>query len=79
MLVVSWVMRRVRIWKNSKLAVGFRGCALRVIDHEAVLLDPKLFSSLVRSCRSVVLLKVETKAWTADKQQPVALLARTAC
>jgi hypothetical protein len=28
---------------------------LRVIDHEAVLLDPKLFSSLVH--RSVVLLK----------------------
>ena len=48
-------MPRVRIWENSELPVGFRGCLLRVIDHEAVLLDPKLFSSLVH--RSVVLLK----------------------
>jgi hypothetical protein len=45
--VVLWIMTRVRIWGNSGLSVGFRGCCLRVIDHEAVLLDPKLFSSLV--------------------------------
>jgi hypothetical protein len=46
---------------------------LRVIDHEAVLMDPKLFSSSVR--RSVVSGVVETWVWTADKQ-PVALLAK---
>jgi hypothetical protein len=46
-----------------------------VIDHEAVLMDPKLFSSWVH--RSVVSVSgvVETKVWTADKQ-PVALLAK---
>jgi hypothetical protein len=44
-----------------------------VIDHEAVLMDPKLFSSWVH--RSVVIGGVvETEVWTADKQ-PVALLA----
>jgi hypothetical protein len=26
MLVVSWVMARVRIWENIELSVGFRGC-----------------------------------------------------
>jgi hypothetical protein len=25
-LVVSWVMTRVRIWENIELSVGFRGC-----------------------------------------------------
>jgi hypothetical protein len=41
-------MARARIWENSELSVGFRSWLLRVIDHEAVLLDPKLFpSSLV--------------------------------
>jgi hypothetical protein len=45
---------------------------LRVTDHEAVLMDPKLFLSWVH--RSVVLL-IETGVWTADKQ-PVALLAK---
>jgi hypothetical protein len=44
-----------------------------VIDHEAVLMDPKLFSSWVH--RLVVLLIVETGVWTANKQ-PVALLAK---
>jgi hypothetical protein len=44
-----------------------------LIGHEAVLMDPKLFSSWVH--RSVVLLKLETGVWTADKQ-PVALLAK---
>jgi hypothetical protein len=46
---------------------------LRVIDHEAVLMDPKLFSSWVH--RSVVCGVVETGVCTADKQ-PVALLAK---
>jgi hypothetical protein len=39
--------------------------------HEAVLMDPKLFSSWVGSQVSDV---TETGVWTADKQ-PVALLA----
>jgi hypothetical protein len=26
MLVVSWIMTRVRIWENIELSVGFRGC-----------------------------------------------------
>jgi hypothetical protein len=43
-----------------------------VIDHEAVLMDPKLFSSWVHRLVSGV---VETKVWTAD-MQPVALLAK---
>jgi hypothetical protein len=43
-----------------------------VIDHEAVLMDPKLFSSWVHRQASGV---VETGVWTADKQ-PVALLAK---
>jgi hypothetical protein len=50
-------MARVWIWENSeRVACGFL-LLLRVTDHEAVLLllDPKLFSSLVP--RSVVLLK----------------------
>jgi hypothetical protein len=45
---------------------------LRVIDHEAALVDPNLFSSLVRRSVSGV---VETGVWTAEKQ-PVALLAK---
>jgi hypothetical protein len=43
-----------------------------VVDHEAVLLDPNLFSSLVPRPGSGV---VERKVWTADKQ-PEALLAK---
>jgi hypothetical protein len=43
-----------------------------VADHEAVLLDPNLFSSLVPR---PVAINVETAVWTADKQ-PVALLAK---
>jgi hypothetical protein len=46
---------------------------LRVIDHEAVLMDPKLFSSWVH--RSVVLLK-RRFGRQANSQQPVALLAK---
>jgi hypothetical protein len=46
---------------------------LRVIDHEAVLMDPKLFSSWVH--RSVVLLK-RRFGRQASSQQPVALLAK---
>ena len=57
---------------KHRVVCGF-SWLLRVIDHEAVLGDPKLFSSWVH--RSVVLLVVKTKAWTADKQ-PVALLAK---
>jgi hypothetical protein len=47
-------MARVRIWEKHRVACGF-SWLLRVIDHEAALMDPKLFSSWVR--RSVVLLK----------------------
>ena len=54
---------------KHRVVCGF-SWLLRVIDHEAVLMDPKLFSSWVH--RLVV---VETKVWTADKQ-PVALLAK---
>jgi hypothetical protein len=45
---------------------------LRVIDHEAALMDPKLFSSWVH--RSVVLSKRRSGRQT---KQPVALLAKT--
>jgi hypothetical protein len=56
MLVVSWIMTRVRFWENIELSVGFRGCCvLRVIGHEEVPVDPKKVSSWVH--RSVVLLK----------------------
>jgi hypothetical protein len=49
-------MTRVRIWENIGLSVGCGvSWLLRVIDHEAVLMEPKLFSSWVH--RSVVLLK----------------------
>jgi hypothetical protein len=54
MLVVSWIMTRVRIWEKHRVVCGF-SWLLRVIDHEAVLMDLKLFSSWVH--RSVVLLK----------------------
>jgi hypothetical protein len=47
-------MTRVRIWEKHRVVYGF-SWLLRVIDHEAVLMDPKLFSSWVH--RSVVLLK----------------------
>ena len=56
---------------KHRVVCGF-SWLLRVIDHEAVLMDPKLFSSWVHRSVSGV---VETKAWTADKQ-PVALLAK---
>jgi hypothetical protein len=62
---------RVNLGKH-RVVCGF-SWLLRVADHEAVLMDPKLFSSWVR--RSVVLLKREFRVWTADKQ-PVALLAK---
>jgi hypothetical protein len=55
MLVVSWIMTLVWIWEaKHRVACGF-SWLLRVIDHEAVLMDPKLFSSWVR--RLLVLLK----------------------
>jgi hypothetical protein len=73
MLVVSWIMTRVRTWKTHRVVCGF-SWLLRVIDHEAaVLMDPKLFSSWVHS--SQVSGVVETGVWTADKQ-PMALLAK---
>jgi hypothetical protein len=53
-LVVSWIMTRVRIWEKHRVVCGF-SWLLRVIDHEAVLMDPELFSRWVH--RSVVLLK----------------------
>jgi hypothetical protein len=65
-VVVSWVMTRVRIWEKHRVVCGF-SWLLRVIGHEAVLMDPKLFSSWVH--RPVVLLKRGFGVWTADKQQ----------
>ena len=56
---------------KQRVACGFLWLLLRVIDHEAALLDPKLFSGLVR--RSVVLLKRRCGRQT---KQPVALLAK---
>jgi hypothetical protein len=47
---------------KHRVVYGF-SWLLRGIDHEAVLMDPKLFSSWVR--RSVVCV-VETGVWTAD-------------
>jgi hypothetical protein len=69
MLVVSWIMTRVNLGKH-RVVCGF-SWLLRVADHEAVLVDPKLFSSWVTQVSGVV----ETEVWTADKQ-PVALLAK---
>ena len=52
----SWIESRVRFSGLGKYwVVCGVSWLLRVIDHEAVLMDPKLFSSWVR--RSVVLLK----------------------
>jgi hypothetical protein len=73
MLVVSLIMTRVWIWENMHRVVCGFSWLLRVIDHEAVLMDPKLFSSWVH--RSVVLLKRRFGRQTTDKQ-PVALLAK---
>jgi hypothetical protein len=74
MLVVSCVDydARANLGKH-RVVCGF-SWLLRVIDHEAVLMDPKLFSS----CKlgSQVSGVVETGVWTADKKQPVALLAK---
>jgi hypothetical protein len=67
---VDYVTRRVRIWENIELPGGF-SWLLRVIDHEAVLMDPKLFSSWVH--RLVVLLK---RGFGRQTEQPVALLAK---
>jgi hypothetical protein len=51
---------------KHRVVCGF-SWLLRETDHEAVLMDPKWFSSWVH--RSVVLLKVETGVvWAADKQ-----------
>jgi hypothetical protein len=69
MLVVSWIMTRVRIWEKHRVVCGF-SWLFRVVDHEAVLMDPKLFLELGSQVSGVV----ETGVWTADKQ-PVALLA----
>jgi hypothetical protein len=57
---------------KHRVVCGF-SWLLRVIDHAAVLMDPKLFSSWVH--RLVVLLKRRFVRCTADKQ-PVALLAK---
>jgi hypothetical protein len=46
-----------------------------VIDHEAVLMDPKLFSSWVHRSVASGVVETQTGVWTADKQ-PVALLAK---
>jgi hypothetical protein len=62
---------RVDLGKH-RVVCGF-SWLLRVIDHEAALMDPKLFSSWVH--RSVVLLKRGFGRQTADKQ-PVALFAK---
>jgi hypothetical protein len=58
---------------KHRVVCGF-SWLLRVVDHEAVLMDPKLFSSWVHG--SQVSGVVETGVWTAEKQ-PVALLAKT--
>jgi hypothetical protein len=52
-------MRRVRIWENGELPVGFRGCCEWLVVNEAVLLDP-FFSQVFGSQstgRLLVLLK----------------------
>jgi hypothetical protein len=66
MPVVSWIMMRVRIWEKQLVACGILWL-LRVIDHEAVLMDPKLFSSWVHS--SQVSGVVEAKVWTAPSSR----------
>jgi hypothetical protein len=73
-------MRRVRIWENGELPVGFRGCCEWLVVNEAVLLDP-FFSQVFGSQstgRLLVLLKRRSGCWmahwTADKQ-PVDLLS----
>jgi hypothetical protein len=63
-LAVSWIMTRVRIWEKHRVVCGF-SWVLRVIGHEAVLMDPKLFSSWVH--RSVVLLKREFGRQTSSR------------
>jgi hypothetical protein len=64
MLVASWIMTRVRIWEKHRVICGF-SWLLRVIGHEAVPMDPKLFSSRVHKLEWCV---VDTWVWTADKQ-----------
>jgi hypothetical protein len=58
---------------KQRVVCGF-SWLLRVIDHEAVLMDPKLFSSWVQH-RPVVLLKRGFGRQTRDNKQLVALLA----
>jgi hypothetical protein len=65
-------MIRGRILENSELPAGV-SWLLQVIDHEAVLMDPKF--KIVLKLGSQVSGVVETGVWTADKQ-PVALLAK---
>jgi hypothetical protein len=57
---------------KHRVVCGF-SWLLRVIDHEAVLMNPKLFSSWVHRLHYSGV--VETGVWTAYKQ-PVALLAK---
>jgi hypothetical protein len=57
---------------KHRAACGF-SWLLRVIDHEAILMDPKLL--IVLKLGSQASGVVETGVWTADKQ-PVALLAK---
>jgi hypothetical protein len=58
---------RVNLGKH-RVVYGF-SWLLRVIDHEAALMDPKLFSSKCLGSQASGV--VETEVWTADKQ-PVA-------
>jgi hypothetical protein len=53
MLVVSWIMTRVRIWEKHCVVCGF-SWLFRVVDHDAVLMDPKLFLELGSQVSGVV-------------------------
>jgi hypothetical protein len=73
MPVVSWIMIRVRIWKNSELSVDFHGCCEWLITKQSWWIQSCSQAAWVH--RSEVGGVVETGVWTADKQ-PVALLAK---
>jgi hypothetical protein len=57
---------RANLGKNIELPVCGVSWLLRVTDHEAVLMDPKLFSSQSPELGSQVSGVVETKVWTLN-------------
>jgi hypothetical protein len=78
MPVASWAMARADANANSgkqRVACEF-SWLLRVIDHEAVLLDPNLFSGLVP--RPVVLLERRSGRQTGLRRQTSDKLLRQA-